>query len=238
MPRHAPQSVTADAVVTINFYSPQPKIILINRLHPPFNEPTIYALPGGHVKSGTFNPENLRFENGDQNTLQTAIRELLEETNLDLTGCLPNKWRALPIMDSDNRDPRPDARHFSQPYWINITTSGLSSKSLQAGDDANAVYLSSLLWLHPNDMAFDHWYVIFWLQKYWRQLNSIWTTHYTESKPNQFRHFCQTIPTNFEIIYLNEQNRGLVVITPPSVSPFEINYCPFCSADLSIKPFI
>lgn len=113
-------SLAVDVIVEVDG-----RIVLIERKNPPYG----WALPGGFVDLG----EKLE---------DAAIRELKEETGLDVTlECL------LSVYSDPERDPR---SHVVSAVWV-----GHAQGSPEGRDDAVRAELFALDAL-PKTLAFDH----------------------------------------------------------------------------------
>lgn len=127
--------ITCDAVIIH-----KGQILLIKRKKWPFEG--MLALPGGFLE------KNERIQAG-------TYREVLEETNLELTVASDRMF----IADGPARDPRARivgmASRFilPDPWYVPI----------KAGDDAAEAEwygLGTVLALGPSNLAFDHWSII------------------------------------------------------------------------------
>ena len=123
-------SVTADAVVITK--GADPKVLLIERGNEPFKG--CWAFPGG-------------FMDMDETAEQCAIRELREETGLELTDC-----RQIGAYSEVDRDPR--GRTVSVAYLFEVE----DVLEVKAQDDA-----ARAAWWPLNalpDLAFDHSWIL------------------------------------------------------------------------------
>jgi len=116
-----------DAIIEDN----QGNIILIKRRYPPYKD--YYALPGGAVEKG-------------ETPKQAVIREIKEETNLDVE--IESK---LGVYDKPGRDPRGDVH--STAYKCRIVG---NEDQIKSGDDSKDVIVISLKELKNIKLAFDH----------------------------------------------------------------------------------
>ena len=116
-----------DAIIDDN----QGNIILIKRKYPPYKD--YYALPGGAVEKR----ETLK---------QAVIREIKEETNLDIE--IDDK---VGVYDKPGRDPRGDVH--STVYKCKIIG---GKDTIKSGDDSKDVIIISLKELENINLAFDH----------------------------------------------------------------------------------
>lgn len=103
----------------------QGKIVLIKRKNPPYG----WALPGGFVEYG-------------ETVEQSAIREVKEETGLDLEGL-----SQFFVYSQPDRDPR--------GHTVSVVFSAIGKGKPQAADDAADLGLYELDNL-PQEIAFDH----------------------------------------------------------------------------------
>lgn len=126
-------SVTVDIAI-LSIIENDLKILLIKRKYPPFRG--YRAIPGGFVD--IYRKENLE---------ETALRELLEETNLK--GIYIEQ---LKTYGDPNRDPR--KRVITVAYFALIPYNLLKKLNIEAGDDAEDAQWFSLKKLPP--LAFDH----------------------------------------------------------------------------------
>lgn len=129
---------STDVVVTIN----RQKIVLIKRVHPPFQDKLV--LPGGF-----FEPDV------DRDVLESCVREAGEEINLRAHF---NRFELLTVLSKQGRDPRPWGPRISVVYWVDITKG--EAKNLHAGDDAKEIVIRDLDSLTPDEIGFDHWNAI------------------------------------------------------------------------------
>jgi len=116
---HRNPTPTVDIIIEID-----KKIVLIERKNPPYG----WALPGGFVDYG-------------ESYETAALREALEETNLNVTGL-----RQFRTYSAPDRDPR---GHTASTVFI-----GQAESYPNAGDDAARAELFSADELPP--LAFDH----------------------------------------------------------------------------------
>ena len=116
-----------DAIIDDN----KGNIILIKRKYPPYKD--YYALPGGAVEKG-------------ENPKQAVIREVKEETNLDIE--VESK---VGVYDAPGRDPRGDVH--STVFKCRIIS---DKEEMKSGDDSKDVILIPLKELKNIKLAFDH----------------------------------------------------------------------------------
>jgi len=105
--------VTLDAVVTVAGH-----VLLVRRKHPPGKG--LWAIPGGFLE-------------GRERLLQGAIRELKEETGLDIEDAeLAGACRKVAVFDHPDRSPR--GRVITHAYWFDLPLPALPS--VAGADDA------------------------------------------------------------------------------------------------------
>lgn len=116
-------SPTTDVVI----YDPARGVVIIERR----NEPYGFALPGGFINEG-------------EQAERAAIREMKEETNLDI-----ELEGLLGVYSTPHRDPR--------EHTLSVVFAGKAKNpdALKAGDDAGKAAFYSLDAL-PHPLAFDH----------------------------------------------------------------------------------
>lgn len=113
---------------------PHCPIVLIERHHPPLG----WALPGGFVDYG-------------ESVEEAAVREALEETNLQVT--LVEQFHVY-------SDPQRDARK----HTISVVFLATATGEAQAGDDAKHLHIFNP-WEIPTNLCFDHDQI---LRDYWQ----------------------------------------------------------------------
>ena len=106
-------------------------ILLIKRKYPPYKD--YFALPGGGVEKG-------------ESQKQALIREIKEETNLDIK--IQNK---VGVYDDPGRDPRGNVH--STAFKCRIVG---GKDKMKSGEDSAGVFLISKLELKNLKLAFDH----------------------------------------------------------------------------------
>ncbi len=121
--KHSNPFPTADVVI----YHPDHGIVLIERKNPPFG----IALPGGFVDEG-------------ESVEQAAVREMKEETGLDVT-----LLGVLGVYSAPGRDPR------FHTMTVTFVGSVAHPEQLNAGDDADKAAFYPLDALPPK-LCFDH----------------------------------------------------------------------------------
>jgi len=140
---HVARRIAAD-VVMIDVWQGEPYVTLIRRR----DNPDKLALPGGHQK-----PE-------DATVLETAQRELLEETLVNLEQ---GELQLLDFLDVSGRDTRPGLPRVSVVFMAVIDHE--RAMTATPGDDASAVKRHRLKDVTEDMMAFDHFLVIAKIQQ-------------------------------------------------------------------------
>ncbi len=136
--KYPPQHLTADAVVVQSGY-----ILLVRRSRRPGRGQL--ALPGGFIEP-------------DETALDGAIRELLEETGLDISEeKLRGAVIAKELFDDPHRSSR--GRTFTTAFRFDLPAA-TRLPAVTAGDDAGAVFWLPLAKLRSEEMFEDHYYIV------------------------------------------------------------------------------
>jgi len=106
-------------------------VILIKRKYPPFQN--FFALPGGFINEG-------------EKPIEAVIREVKEETNLDV-----KVEYKIGVYDKEGRDPRGNIHTTAYKCWIIGDTS-----DMRGGDDSKKAELIPIDKLKTIELAFDH----------------------------------------------------------------------------------
>ncbi|MHA2288741.1 MAG: NUDIX domain-containing protein [Promethearchaeota archaeon] len=120
-------ALTVDAIIEDQMGN----VVLIKRKYPPFQN--YFALPGGFIKEG-------------EKPTEAVIREVKEETNLDIT--VESK---LGVYNREGRDPRGNIHTTAYKCRIIGDTS-----NMRGGDDSKKAELIPLDQLNTLELAFDH----------------------------------------------------------------------------------
>lgn len=161
LPKYEKPSMTNDSIIFAwDAQNIKLKFLAIKRKAHPFRGK--YALPGG-------------FMNIDETLENSVIREVKEETNLDIT---PDRIEQLKVFDEINRDPRMRiitvAHLVYMPNYEDLGFDSIDGLNATAGDDANEVNWLTIRLdkdenlvikegdnvLTENDFAFDHWDIL------------------------------------------------------------------------------
>lgn len=148
--KYAKPSVTVDLIVYITGLG----LLQVKRKNYPYKD--YWALPGGFL------------DVGKENTIQAAIRELKEETNLDVTS---DMLTLVGVYSDPDRDPRDHVVDIV--YAIDLPAS--YADIVKAGDDAKETRFVQLnrgsvtddpMYSKEPPMAFDHNKIVAeWLTK-------------------------------------------------------------------------
>lgn len=131
--------LAADAVVT----SADGLVLLVRRSKPP--QKGRLAFPGG-------------FLDRDETLFDCALRELAEETGLDLHASPEAEPRAKLLRDAPDRDPR--ARIVSVAFHF-VLSGTASARPVKGGDDAaEALWIRVDPSMQPRDFYADHFAIL------------------------------------------------------------------------------
>jgi ADP-ribose pyrophosphatase YjhB (NUDIX family) len=136
-------------------------ILLIRRSTSSSAEGGKWALPGGFVTSDA--PKGARWKLGAETEITAAKRELLEESNLDLSMIEDQYFIFLGIYDQKERDPRNSELAWVESHLYKVKIDDHIGDSIIAGDDAEFVKwfaLSQVLIMPRQLFAFDHFDMI------------------------------------------------------------------------------
>ena len=145
---------TVDVVVTRD--DPRTRrreILLVRRSPDAATERGKWALPGGFIETGA--PRGTPWREAGETPRQAALRELPEETGLDLAELAP-RLVEVGVYEGGGRDPRdtPAAWSRSHAFALHLPAD-VADRAVAAGDDA-----ADARWLPldalPPDLAFDH----------------------------------------------------------------------------------
>jgi ADP-ribose pyrophosphatase YjhB (NUDIX family)/adenosine deaminase len=151
---HLGPNPTVDLVITRDHPTfGQREVLLIQRSFDAASEPGKWALPGGFQHTDA--PRGTPWVRGAESALQAALRELEEETGLDL-GAYADHLRPLGQYEGGGRDPRdtPTAWSRTEVFGFHLPTE-LAATPIAAADDAR-----DTAWFRvdalPRRLAFDH----------------------------------------------------------------------------------
>jgi ADP-ribose pyrophosphatase YjhB (NUDIX family) len=134
------------------------KVLLIRRSKTSSSEPGKLALPGGFVNSSSLRGELFVYD--IETPRDAAIRELKEETNLDLKS-LKKMLKKIGTFQGNGRDPRDTYESYTQShsYIIEIDDT-IDISNLRGMDDAEDVTWIDIGEIEKMNLAFDHLHII------------------------------------------------------------------------------
>lgn len=152
---------TVDTIaVKTNPKSGKQEILLIKRSSESLAEPGKWALPGGFVETDA--PKGSPWESGEtEEPIEAALRELHEETGLDLDVLEKNMKFIGTYGDwscSTSRDPRDNEKAWavSHCFLLYIPDDFHHIDKVQGMDDAEAASWVSISEVRVLNLAFDH----------------------------------------------------------------------------------
>lgn len=145
--------------VDLMILSPEQKILLIKRSKKSIACGNMWALPGGFINTKAKTGEV--WKQDIETPEKAAIRELKEETNLNLT----NPYLIfIDSFEGNNRDPRDNKKSWSKSYaFIHIIDEKVyeeQKNKLMGLDDAEDVSWKSIKEISQQKLAFDHFDII------------------------------------------------------------------------------
>ena len=145
---------TADAIILRRHpQTDRREILLVRRHRDAPTEPGKWALPGGFVHTDA--PRGHAWREGVETPREACLRELLEETGLDLSASIAS-FRQVGVYENKGRDPRDTEASWSRSVvfaWV--LPRALVCSAVAGGDDADDalwIPVDRLPWL----LAFDH----------------------------------------------------------------------------------
>jgi ADP-ribose pyrophosphatase YjhB (NUDIX family) len=149
---HPGPNPTVDLVLVYNN-----KILLIKR-GSGGSEANKWAIPGGFIETSAKKGEPFRMDN--ELPKQAALRELEEETGLDLTSTsdIGSRMREVGVYEGDQRDPRDNEKAWSRSHVFALILTdkdGIDINSVRGSDDASEAHWFEVNKL-PSQLAFDH----------------------------------------------------------------------------------
>lgn len=117
-----------------------------------------WAIPGGFIDTDAQKGEKFRF--GKETPKQAALREVQEETNLDLSSIrnINSRLVEVGVYEGNSRDPRDNEESWSKSYAFTITLEdedGIDFSGMRGLDDASDAKWFPIDKL-PSNLAFDH----------------------------------------------------------------------------------
>ena len=147
---------TVDLVLVYNN-----KILLIKR-GSSSSEANKWAIPGGFIDTSAKKGEPFRMDK--ELPKQAALRELEEETGLDLSFAsdIGSRMREVGVYEGDQRDPRDNEKAWSRSHVFGLVLTdrdGIDADSARGSDDASEAKWFDISKL-PSPLAFDHGKII------------------------------------------------------------------------------
>jgi 8-oxo-dGTP diphosphatase len=151
---HVGVNPTVDIVVTRDHPTTKRRqVLLIRRDDDADCEPGKWALPGGFQRTGA--PRGAPWTAGRETPEAAALRELREETGLDLLALAP-ELRLVGEYEGGGRDPRDTAEAWSRTTaFAAHLLPQLADHPIGGGDDASEAAWFDVMHL-PRRVAFDH----------------------------------------------------------------------------------
>lgn len=142
---------TVDLIIV----NPEGKILLIKRKDAAAACPGMWAIPGGFIDTEAKKDES--WKEGLETPEQAAVREVKEETNLDLVS---PKLEFIGAFEGSGRDPRDNSQSWSKSYaFIHVIPNDIyeaQKDKIKGLDDAEDADWKSLEEISNLDIAFDH----------------------------------------------------------------------------------
>lgn len=136
-------------------------VLLVRRKRNSDTEPGKLALPGGFIETNA--EQGIVWTNDKETEIEAAKRELLEETELDLSNYSDNSFKFLGIYDDPKRDPRNTNISWVEAHVFTITISENEGENVEGADDAEEAKwysLSEIRSMSSVDFAFDHYSIL------------------------------------------------------------------------------
>lgn len=153
----------ANPTVDLILISPDNKVLLIQRKDNVEACPSQWAIPGGFVDTTAKRGEI--WQSGYEEPAQAAIRELSEETGIDVSQLDTSKLKFIGIYEGNQRDPRDNEISWSKShaffYKMNDNERAIldTVKGLDGNadlDDAQGTKWFTFEEMNNTKMAFDH----------------------------------------------------------------------------------
>ncbi len=145
----------ANPTVDLIIINPNNEVLLIKRSESSPACPGMWAIPGGFVDTNA--KQNESWTEGRENPEQAAIREVKEETNLELNN--PN-LSFIGCFEGGGRDPRDNNESWSKSYaflhFIDREVFESQKDKIRGMDDADTATWISIEEAKKLTLAFDH----------------------------------------------------------------------------------
>jgi ADP-ribose pyrophosphatase YjhB (NUDIX family) len=154
--RYSGENPTSSAVIT-RMIDGQQQVLMIKR-NDDATEGGKWGLPGGFLETDAKKGE--AFKPGKETELEAAIREVKEETGLDLSGVGKNMIEGLGMFDkSKNKDPRNTKTSWVSSHMFGFQIDPELGDTIEGADDAQEAKwftIDELNNLQANEIAFNH----------------------------------------------------------------------------------
>jgi ADP-ribose pyrophosphatase YjhB (NUDIX family) len=157
---HQGPNPTADCIIT-KMIDGRRYILLIRRSSKGTTEAGKLALPGGFVDGSS--DKGQQWKPGKETYFQAAVRELLEETGLDLTMQPESSFRFVGVFDNISRDPRNTKDAWTESHVFATEISGDEDTEINGDDDAEHADWYSIPEIKAfgkEAFAFDHYDIL------------------------------------------------------------------------------
>ena len=158
---HPGRNPTVDCIVTRNSGNDsqsETQVLWIRRSVHALAEPGKWAFPGGFINTKA--RKNEKWISGEETEIAAVKRELVEETDLNLSHYSEEEFTLLGIYDNLERDPRNTAERWIESHVYSITIQKEEGNFVEGKDDAEDAKwfsLATILEMDKSQFAFDHY---------------------------------------------------------------------------------